>query len=105
MTLCLTDDYIIEHSPLPLLNRTMPRSSKRKRVSHVQDDVLDEDDAPGVSVPLEDDEGTELDIIKPEQQEESVETNRRLEVEAELWDSFREEFHEGTRRFSSVTYD
>ena len=83
----------------------MPRSSKRKRVSHIQDDVPDEDDAPGVSVPPEGDEGGKLDIIKPEQQEESVETNGRLEVEAELWDSFREEFHEGTRCFSSMTYD
>jgi hypothetical protein len=83
----------------------MPRSSKRKRVSHVQDEFPDEDNAPGVSVPPEDDEEMELDVIKPEQQEESVGANRGLEVEAELWDSFREEFHEGTRRFSSIVYD
>lgn len=83
----------------------MPRS-KRKRASRVQTDILDEDNAPGViSVPPEDDEGFELDTTKPELKEESVEANPRLEVEAELWDSFREEFHEGMCRFSSMFYD
>lgn len=83
----------------------MPRS-KRKRASRVQTDAQDEDSAPGVaSVPPEDDEGVELDSVKPEYKEESVETNRRPEVEAELWDSFREEFHEGMRRYFSTVYD
>ena len=81
----------------------MPRSSKRKRLSRVQ---ADEDNAHGVeSVPPEDDEETELDTIKPEQQEESIEASSRLEVESELWDSFREEFHEGMRHFSWIIYD
>lgn len=79
----------------------MPRSSKRKRLSRAHAEVPNEDNAPGVeSVPPEDDEETELDTIKPEHQEESIGANHRLEVEAELWDSFREEFHEGMRRFS-----
>ncbi len=76
----------------------MPRSIKRKRASRVQAEIPDEDDTPGVvSVPPEDDE---LDTEKPEYKEESVEASSRLEVEAELWDLFREEFHEGMRRFS-----
>jgi hypothetical protein len=83
----------------------MPRS-KRKRASRVQTDIPDEDSVPGVvSVPPEEDEEFELDTAKPELKEESVEANPRLEVEAELWDSFREEFHEGMRRFHSMIYD
>ncbi|KAI9455562.1 hypothetical protein BJY52DRAFT_1279527 [Lactarius psammicola] len=74
----------------------MPRSNKRKRVSRVQAEILDEDDAPGVvSVPPEDDE---LDTEKPEPKEESVEASHRPEVEAELWDLFREEFHEAVEQ-------
>ena len=100
MTLCLTDDYIIDYS---CLTELMPPRSKRKRTSRVQTDIPDEDNAPGVvSVPSEDDEGFELDTAKPELKEESVEANPQLEVEAELWDSFREEFHEGMRRFCSI---
>ncbi|KAF8270371.1 hypothetical protein EI94DRAFT_1723065 [Lactarius quietus] len=77
----------------------MPRSSKRKRVSRVQDEVPDEDDAHGVvSVAPEDGEGTELDPIKSEHRGESVDVNPKLEVEAELWDSFREEFHEAVEQ-------
>ncbi|KAH9171530.1 hypothetical protein EDB89DRAFT_1971730 [Lactarius sanguifluus] len=60
----------------------MPRSNKRKRASRVQAEIPDEDDAPGASVPEDEEEDTE----GPEHKEESVEVNRRLEVEAELWD-------------------
>ncbi|KAH8983586.1 hypothetical protein EDB86DRAFT_2966390 [Lactarius hatsudake] len=74
----------------------MPRSNKRKRASRVQAEIPDEDDAPAASV-LEDDE---LDTEKLEHKEESVEVNHRLEVEAELWDLFREEFHEEVVRGS-----
>ncbi|KAH9057162.1 hypothetical protein EDB83DRAFT_2225038 [Lactarius deliciosus] len=72
----------------------MPRSNKRKRVSRVQAEIPDEDDAPGASVPEDD----ELDTEKPVHKEESVEVNPRLEVEAELWDLFREEFHEAVEQ-------
>lgn len=62
-----------------------------------------------VSVPPGDDKGTELGTEKVEHQEEGVEqgveANHRPEVEVELWDLFREEFHEGMHRFSSMTYD
>jgi hypothetical protein len=71
----------------------MPRSSKRKRASRVpRTGITDEVDA--VSAPSDDGE-PELDAEEYQRQEENGDANHRHEVEAEIWDSFREEFHEG----------
>jgi hypothetical protein len=72
----------------------MPRSTKRKRPPRVQTEVPDEEEVEVVSEPGSDGE-PELDIEEPERQEENGDTNHRFEVEAEIWDLFREEFHEG----------
>jgi hypothetical protein len=72
----------------------MPRSSKRKRAPR-------EEEVEVVSVPGDDGE-PELDIEEPECKEESGDANHRFEVEAEIWDSFREEFHERTFPSSSI---
>ena len=80
----------------------MPRSnSKRKRAARVQTEILDEEDAEVVSAAGDDGE-PELDSEKPEGQEENgdAKPGHRFEVEAEIWDSFREEFHEGDVLFS-----
>jgi hypothetical protein len=75
--------------------KIMPRSSnKRKRASRVlQAEILDED-VEVVSEP-EDDGEPEMDAEESQRQEENGDANHRFEVEAEIWDSFREEFHEG----------
>jgi hypothetical protein len=44
---------------------------------------------------LEDDGEPEIDAEGSQRQEENGNTNHRFEVEVEIWDSFREEFHEG----------
>jgi hypothetical protein len=80
----------------------MPRSSsKRKRAPRIQTEIPDEEDLEVVSAAGDDGE-PELDSEKPEGQEENGDTNlgHRFEVEAEIWDSFREEFHEGDVPFS-----
>jgi len=72
----------------------MPRTSKRKRASRVlQAEIVDED-VDVVSAP-EDDGDPETDAEEHERREENGDANHRFEVEAEVWDSFREEFHEG----------
>jgi hypothetical protein len=73
----------------------MPRSSKRKRALRVQAEVADEE-VDIASAPDDDREPGD-----PEHKGENGDTNHRLEVEAEIWDSFREEFHEGPYLFSS----
>ena len=70
----------------------MPRSTKRKRAPRVQTEIPDEEEVEIVS----DDGEPELDSEEPEGQEENGDANHRFEVEAEMWDLFREEFHEGT---------
>ena len=70
----------------------MPRSTKRKRAPRVQTEIPDEEEVEIVS----DDGEPELDSEEPECQEENGDANHRFEVEAEIWDLFREEFHEGT---------
>lgn len=80
----------------------MPRSSsKRKRAPRIQTEIPDEEDVEVVSGAGDDGE-PELDSEKPEGQEENGDANpgHRFEVEAEIWDSFREEFHEGDVPFS-----
>jgi hypothetical protein len=72
----------------------MPRSSKRKRTSRVQADIPDED--VDVDSAQEGDGEPELDMEESKYQEENGDANHQLEVEAEIWDSFREEYHEGT---------
>ena len=72
----------------------MPRSTKRKRAPRVQTEIPDEEDVDVVSDPGSDGE-PELDTEEPECQEQNGDANHRFEVEAEIWDSFREEFHEG----------
>lgn len=72
----------------------MPRSSsKRKRAPRVQTEIPDEEDVEVVSV-VGDDGEPELDSIKPEENGDAKPCHR-FEVEAEIWGSFREEFHEG----------
>ena len=73
----------------------MPRSSKRKRAPRIQTEIPDEEDVEVVSAPGDDGE-PELDTEEPECKEENGDANHRFEVEAEIWGSFREEFHEGT---------
>jgi hypothetical protein len=80
----------------------MPRSSKRKRATRVDVNILNEDDELGVASEPEDDGEPDLDVEKSENQDENGDANHRFEVEAELWDSFREEFHEGARRSSWI---
>ena len=80
----------------------MPRSSsKRKRAPRVQTEIPDEEDVEVVSVAGDDGE-PELDSEKFEGKEENGDANpeHRFEVEAEIWDTFREEFHEGDVPFS-----
>ncbi len=82
----------------------MPRSSsKRKRAPRVQTEIPDEGEYDVVSV-VGDDGEPELDIEIPEAQEENGDSDtnpgHRFEVKAEIWDSFREEFHEGKVPFS-----
>lgn len=74
----------------------MPRSSKRKRTSRVQTKIPNDDEVEMGSA-AEDDGEPELDTKERENQEENGAASRRFEVEADLWDSFREEFHEGAR--------
>jgi hypothetical protein len=71
----------------------MPRSHKRKRPPRVQAEILDEQ-VEVVSAP-EDDGEPELDTEEPQRQDEIGDANHRVKVEAEIWDTFREEFHEG----------
>lgn len=71
----------------------MPRSNKRKRAPRVQTKIPDEETE---VVSAAEDGESELDTEEPEHQEENGDANHRFEVEAEIWDSFREEFHEGT---------
>jgi hypothetical protein len=80
----------------------MPRSSKRKRATRLEANIPDEDDeVEVVSAPEDDGElELELDIEGRENQEGNGDANRLFEVEAELWDTFREEFHECARRTS-----
>ncbi|KAI0253929.1 hypothetical protein BJV78DRAFT_140292 [Lactifluus subvellereus] len=75
----------------------MPRSSKRKRTSRVQTKIPNDDDVEVVSA-AEDDGEQELDTKERENQEENGAASRRFEVEADLWDSFREEFHEAVEQ-------
>ena len=72
----------------------MPRSSKRKRALRVLQAEIPDEDVDGVSAP-EDDGEPEMDAEESQRQEENGDANHRFEVEAEIWDSFREEFHEG----------
>ncbi|KAI9508473.1 hypothetical protein F5148DRAFT_1195928 [Russula earlei] len=77
---------------------SMPRSSsKRKRVSRVQAGSRDEegtdvDSAHGT------DAKQEPDSDEPEYQRVNGDANHRLEITAEMRDSFREEFHETTEQ-------
>jgi hypothetical protein len=73
----------------------MPRSSKRKRASRVPRTGITDEEIDAVSAPSDDGE-PELDAEGHQHQKENGDANRRYEVEAEIWDSFREEFHEGT---------
>lgn len=85
----------------------MPRSSsKRKRAPRVQTEIPDEEDVEVVSVAGDDGE-PELDSENPEGQEENGDANprHRFEVDAEVWGSFREEFHEGDVPFSFLIHD
>ncbi|KAH9998985.1 hypothetical protein BJV77DRAFT_978333 [Russula vinacea] len=75
----------------------MPRSTKRKRAPRVQTEIPDEEDVDVVSVPGSDGE-PELDTEEPECQEQNGDANHRFEVESEIWDSFREEFHEAVEQ-------
>ncbi|KAI0303430.1 hypothetical protein B0F90DRAFT_1710946 [Multifurca ochricompacta] len=78
----------------------MPRSNKRKRASLVQAEILDEDnEIEEVSV-SEGDGEPDLNTEEPGYQEGNtdLEANHKFEVEAELWDSFREEFHEAVEQ-------
>lgn len=69
----------------------MPRSTKRKRAPRVQTEIPEEEEVEVVS----DDGEPEIDSEEPEGQEENGDApNHRFEVEAEIWDLFREEFHE-----------
>jgi hypothetical protein len=72
----------------------MPRSSKRKRASRVSRTGVTDEELDVVSAP-EDDGEPELDEEEPQRQEENGDADHRYEVEAEIWDTFREEFHEG----------
>jgi hypothetical protein len=78
----------------------MPRSSKRKRAARVETNIPNEDGEVEVVSAPEDDEELELDIEGRENQGENGDANRLFEVEAELWDTFREEFHECAHRTS-----
>ena len=71
----------------------MPRSTKRKRAPRVQTEIPDEEEVEVVS----DDGEPELDSEESEegQEENGDAPNHQFEVEAEIWDLFREEFHEG----------
>ncbi len=85
----------------------MPRSSsKRKRALRIHTEIADEEEVDVVSMGGDDDGEPELDTEKPEGQEENGDANpsHRFEVEAEIWDSFREEFHEGDVPFSSSPF-
>jgi hypothetical protein len=85
----------------------MPRSSsKRKRALRIQTEIPDEEEVDVVSVAGDDDGEPELDAEKPEGREENGDANpsHRFEVEGEVWDSFREEFHEGDVPFSSSLF-
>ncbi|KAF8479005.1 hypothetical protein DFH94DRAFT_682571 [Russula ochroleuca] len=75
----------------------MPRSIKRKRAPRVQTEIPDEEDVDVVSVPGSDGE-PELDTEEPECQEQNGDANHRFEVEGDIWDSFREEFHEAVEQ-------
>ena len=83
----------------------MPRSSsKRKRAPaapRVQAEIPDEEDVEVVSV-AGDDREPERDFEKPEGSGDAK--GHRFEVEAEIWDSFREEFHEGDVPFSLSSF-
>jgi hypothetical protein len=68
----------------------MPRSHKRKRPPR---EILDEQ-VDVVSAP-EDDGEPELDTEDSQRQDEIGDANHRVKVETEIWDTFREEFHEG----------
>jgi len=70
----------------------MPRTNKRKRASRVLQAEISDEDVEVVSEP-EDDGEPEIDAEESQRQEENA--NHRFEVEVEIWDSFREEFHEG----------
>ena len=72
----------------------MPRTSKRKRASRVLQAEIPDEDVEVVSAP-EDDGEPETDAEEPQRQDKNDDANHRFEVEAEVWDSFREEFHEG----------
>jgi len=72
----------------------MPRISKRKRVSRVPTDIRDEEEIETNSAQDGDGE-PELHTDEPEYHEENGDADHRLDVSPELWDSFREEFHEG----------
>ena len=72
----------------------MPRSSKRKRASRVSQIGITDEEVDVVSA-HEDDGDPELDAEDPPLKEENDDASHRYDVEAEIWDSFREEFHEG----------
>lgn len=72
----------------------MPRTSKRKRASRVRQAEIVDEDVDVVSAP-EDDGEPETDAEGHQRREENGDANHRFEVQAEVWDSFREEFHEG----------
>jgi hypothetical protein len=82
----------------------MPRSSKRKRAARVEHNIPNEDDEVEVVSAPEDDEDLELDIDRRENQRENGYANPLFEVEAELWDTFREEFHECAHRTSCIIH-
>jgi hypothetical protein len=86
-------NIITPHSPGLIC--PMTRSNKRKRATRIQANIPTEDDEVDVVSAPEDDGEPE----GRENPQENGNANGRFEVEAELWDTFREEFHEGWRHW------
>jgi hypothetical protein len=76
----------------------MTRSSKRKRATRIQANNPNEDDEVDVVSAPEDDGEPDIGAKGRESSQENGNVNGRFEVEADLWDTFREEFHEGSHR-------
>jgi hypothetical protein len=76
----------------------MTRSSKRKRATRIQANIPNEDDEVDIVSAPEGDEKPDLGSEGRGNLQENGNANGRFEVEAELWDAFREEFHEGSYR-------
>ncbi|KAH9977226.1 hypothetical protein BGW80DRAFT_1288047 [Lactifluus volemus] len=76
----------------------MTRSSKRKRATRIQANNPNEDDEVDVVSAPEDDGEPDLGAKGRESSQENGNVNGQFEVEADLWDTFREEFHEAVEQ-------